>query len=55
MSDEDKKKQVDEIWAQYDTDNSGFLEKEEAMKFLKDTFKKVFGSDTSDEQNEATF
>ena len=55
MSDDDKKKQVEEVWAKYDTDGSGKLEKAEALTFLRDTFKQIFGSDQTDEQLESTF
>ena len=50
MTSEEKKAQVDAIWKEYDADGSGVLEKGEAMKFLRDTFKKVFDSDMTDEQ-----
>ncbi len=30
MSDDDRKKYLDELWARYDKDKSGFLEKKEA-------------------------
>ena len=50
-----RSKQVDEIWAKYDADGSGVLEKDEAMKFLRDINMEIFGAETTDEQNEATF
>ena len=46
---------VEEVWTKYDADNSGVLEKGEAMKFLRDTFKELFGTDKSDEQLLPTF
>ena len=51
----DKDKQVDEIWAKYDADGSGALEKAEAIKFLQDINKEIFGSDCTPESLEDTF
>ena len=45
MVEKTKEQMVDEVWAKYDTDNSGVLEKAEAMNFLRDTFKEIFGSE----------
>ena len=30
-------KTVDDIWSKYDTDENGYLDKEEAIKFVKET------------------
>ena len=49
MSEEEKKAKVDAVWAKYDADNSGVLEKAECLNFLRDTFKEVFGSEQTDE------
>ena len=38
-----------------DLDKSGDIDKEEAFKFLNDTFADVFGEEPSEEQNEETF
>ena len=55
MAEKTKEQMVDEVWAKYDTDNSGVLEKAEAMNFLRDTFKEIFGSEQTDEQLQGTF
>ena len=55
MAEKTKEQMVDEVWAKYDTDNSGVLEKGEAMNFLRDTFKEIFGSEQTDEQLQGTF
>ena len=46
---DDKDQEIDEIWAKYDTDGSGFLEHAEAMNFLRDTFKDIFGTEETDD------
>ena len=43
------------MWSKYDVDNSGVLKKAEAMNFLRDTYKKIFGTDQSDEKILSTF
>ena len=55
MAEKTKEQMVDEVWAKYDTDNSGILEKAEAMSFLRDTFKEIFGSQQTDQQLQGTF
>ena len=45
MAEKTKEQMVEEVWAKYDADNSGVLEKGEAMNFLRDTFKEIFGSE----------
>ena len=40
-----KEEVIEIVWAKYDVDKSGVLEKGEAMKFLRDTFKEVFGTE----------
>ena len=51
----DRQKQVDEIWAKYDADGSGSLEKAEAMKFLSDINEEIFGDKPTEESLEGTF
>ena len=36
---------IEEVWVKYDVDNSGVLEKAEAINFLRDTFKEIFGAE----------
>ena len=55
MAEKTKEQMVEEVWAKYDADNSGVLEKGEAMNFLRDTFKEIFGSEQTDEQLQPTF
>ena len=55
MAEAEKQAKVDAVWAKYDADNSGVLEKAECLNFLRDTFKEVFGSEQTDEQLESTF
>ena len=40
-----KEEMVEEMWTKYDADYSGVLEKGEAMNFLRDTLKELFGTD----------
>ena len=40
------RKQIDDIWAKYDTNKSNVLEKSEALIFLGDVFREVFGSES---------
>merc|ERR1711966_475891 len=42
------KKCVDDIWAEYDKDNSGALDKEETKAFVKKTLCDMEGSDGGD-------
>ena len=49
------KKQIDDIWEKYDINNSGVLEKSEAFIFLRDIFRELFGTDSTDEDLESTF
>ena len=47
---------VDEIWGQYDTDNSGSLDKEETKKFVMETLKDMSSGDGGNgEVNDADF
>lgn len=49
---------VDEIWEDYDKDNSGFLDKAEVMQFLKDSAARLsegFGGDQEVEVDEESF
>ena len=47
---------VDDIWAEYDNDNSGALDKEETKKFVKKTLADMSGGEEfSDEDFEACF
>lgn len=47
---------VDDIWAQYDKDNNGFLDKEEAKSFVIKTLADLGGDNQfSDEAYEETF
>jgi Ca2+-binding EF-hand superfamily protein len=47
---------IDQIWATYDVDNSGALDKEETKKFVKDTFGNLSGGDEfSDEAFDEVF
>lgn len=47
---------MDEIWDQYDTDNSGSLDMDEAKRFLKNTLTEFYDdSDFSDGDFEAAF
>ena len=44
------RKCVDDIWAEYDADNSGSLDKEETKKFVQDTLGNLgSGDEFSDE------
>ena len=45
MAEKTKEQMVEEVWTKYDADGSGVLEKAEAMNFLRDTFKEIFGSE----------
>ena len=47
---------IDQIWATYDVDNSGALDKEETKKFVKDTLGNLSGGDEfSDEAFDEVF
>ena len=48
---------VDDIWTQYDADNSGSLDKEETKQFVKNTLADMAGQDGAfnDEDFEACF
>lgn len=47
---------MDEIWEEYDTDNSGSLDKNEAKRFIKNTLTEFYDeSDISDGDFEAAF
>ena len=52
---EQNKKRIDEIWKKYDTDRSGVLEKGEAFIFLKDLFRDLFGTESTNEDLQDTF
>ena len=43
---------VDDIWAQYDVDNSGFLDKEETRQFVRNTIKEMGEAGESEFSNE---
>ncbi len=49
---------VDQIWKEYDKDNSGYLDKEETRLFVKKTLQEMGGGDDgqfADEDFEACF
>ena len=46
---------VEEIWREYDVDNSGKLDKEEAFTFLRVMLKEYTGKDPTDEELERNF
>ena len=47
---------VDDIWTKYDQDNSGFLDKEETKKFVKDTMQEMSdGGEWNDEEFDKCF
>ena len=46
---------MDKIWKEFDTNNNGKLEKDEAMKFLKEMLPELIGDDPSDEMLERNF
>ena len=49
------KKRIDEIWEKYDVSKNGVLEKTEAFVFLRDMFRDLFGTESTDEDLESTF
>ena len=49
------KKEVDDIWKKYDTNNNGVLDKKEAYAFLDDMMKEVTGQATTQEEIESNF
>ena len=49
------KKRIDEIWEKYDVNKSGVLEKSEAFIFLRDVFRDLFGTESTDVDLESTF
>ncbi len=47
---------IDKIWDTYDVDRSGYLDKDETKKFVKDTQKNLSGGDDiSDEAFDKVF
>ena len=47
---------VEKLWAQYDVDGNGYLDKTETKRFVADTFKNLSASDQlSEEQFEEAF
>ena len=51
----ENKKRIDEIWEKYDVSKNGVLEKTEAFVFLRDMFRDLFGTESTDEDLESTF
>ena len=49
------KKRVDKIWKDYDQNQNGKLEKEEAMAFLKQMLPELIGQEPSEELLERNF
>ena len=49
------KKRIDEIWDKYDLDKNGVLEKAEAYVFLRDIFRDLFGTESTDDDLDSTF
>ena len=46
---------VEEIWKQFDVDGNGYLNKEEAKRFLTVELKSLTGSDPTDDELERNF
>ena len=49
------KKEVDDIWKKYDTNNNGVLSQKEAYAFLEDMMKEVTGQAPTQEEIESNF
>ena len=50
LDDAKERARVEEIWKQYDTNNSGVLEKDQAKAFLMDELKSMTGADPTDDE-----
>ena len=50
QDDSEYRKQVDDIWKNFDEDKNGKLERHEAEKFLKSILKEVTGKDPSEKE-----
>ena len=54
-TDEDYEKGVEEIWAVFDDDKSGKLDKEQATEFLRHAIKSITGEPAGDYQIQRDF
>ena len=55
VDDAAERARVEQIWKQYDTNNSGVLEKDQAKAFLMDELKNMTGSEPTEDELERNF
>ena len=54
-ADKKRRDKVDEIWKEYDTNNSGVLEKEQAYEFLRKSLTEMAGKEPTQEEVKRNF
>ena len=55
LEDQKERKRVEQIWAKFDTDNSGVLNKEQGKLFLQQELETMTGQPPTDEEIERNF